>query len=74
MSSIYETILLTPAESAVYDSRDDQAGAELRNEIDCRAREIIDAGDVSSVTVVHPAGFTAWCYGVDDLRANGGTL
>ena len=55
-------IRLTAEEAAVYDSRDDQAGAELRATIDCRAREIIDAGDVSSVTVVHPAGFTAWYY------------
>jgi hypothetical protein len=56
------TIRLTPGEAAIYDSRDDQAGAELRNEIDCRAIEIIGAGDVSSVTVNHPDGFTAWYY------------
>jgi hypothetical protein len=55
-------IRLTAAEAAVYDSRDDQAGAELRATIDDRAIAIIDAGDVSSVTVNHPAGFTAWYY------------
>ena len=56
------SIRLTADEAAVYDSRDDQAGAELRATIDCRAAEIIDAGDVSSVTVNHPEGFTAWYY------------
>jgi hypothetical protein len=54
--------ILSAAEAAVYDSRDDQAGAELRATIDCRAAEIIGAGDVSSVTVNHPDGFTAWYY------------
>jgi len=56
------TIRLTADEAAVYDSRDDRAGAELRATIDCRAIEIIGAGDVSSVTVYHPDGFTAWYY------------
>jgi len=74
MSSIYETILLTPAESAVYDSRDDQAGADLRHDIDARAIDILRAGDTISVSVCHPDGFVAWHYGVGDLRANGGTL
>ena len=68
------TLTLSAAEAAVYDSRDDQAGAELRAEFDCRAVEIIDAGDVSSVTVNHPAGFVAWHYDVSELRANGGVL
>jgi predicted RNA-binding Zn ribbon-like protein len=67
-------IRLTADEAAVYDSRDDQAGAELRAEFDCRAAEIIDAGDVSSVTVHHPDGFVAWYYDRSDLRANGGVL
>jgi hypothetical protein len=56
------TIRLTADEAAVYDSRDDQAGAELRATIDARAVKIIDAGDVSSVTVNHAAGFVAWYY------------
>ena len=68
------TYILSAAEAAVYDSRDDQAGAELRATIDCRAVEIIDAGGVSSVTVNHPDGFTVWHYDVSDLRANGGAL
>jgi hypothetical protein len=68
------TIRLTADEAAVYDSRDDQAGAELRNEIDCRAAEIIDAGDTLSVSVYHPSGYVVWHYGVGDLRVNGGTL
>ena len=56
------TYILSAAEAAVYDSRDDQAGAELRATIDERAVAIIDRGNVSSVTVNHPAGFTAWYY------------
>lgn len=56
------TLTLSADEAAVYDSRDDAAGAELRATIDARAAEIIGAGDVSSVTVYHPAGFTAWYY------------
>ena len=68
------TYILSAAEAAVYDSRDDQAGAELRATIDERAAAIIDAGNVSSVTVNHPDGFVAWHYDVSDLRANGGTL
>jgi hypothetical protein len=56
------TIRLRADEAAVYDSRDDQAGAELRANIDARAVEIIDAGNVSSVAVYHPDGFTAWYY------------
>ena len=68
------TIRLTAIEAAIYDSRDDQAGAELRATIDCRAAEIIDRGNVSSVTVNHPDGFVVWHYSVGDLRRNGGTL
>ena len=56
------TYILSAAEAAVYDSRDDQAGAELRAAIDERATAIIDRGNVSSVTVNHPDGFTAWYY------------
>ena len=56
------TYILSAAEAAVYDSRDDQAGAELRATIDERAAALIDAGDVSSVTVHHPDGFTTWYY------------
>lgn len=56
------TYTLSAAEAAVYDSRDDRAGAELRATIDERAALIIDAGNVSSVTVNHPDGFTAWYY------------
>jgi len=74
MSQKPDTLTLSAAEAAVYDSRDDQAGAELRATIDCRAVEIIGAGDVSSVTVNHPDGFTVWHYEVSDLRSNGGTL
>lgn len=56
------TIRLTVDEAAVYDSRDDQAGAELRANIDERAAAIIYAGDVSAVTVYHPDGFVVWYY------------
>ena len=56
------TLTLSADEAAVYDSRDDQAGAELRATIDERAAALIDAGDVSSVTVHHPDGFVAWYY------------
>ena len=56
------TIRLTSDEAALYDSRDDQAGAELRATVDERAAAIIGAGNVSSVTVNHPAGFCAWYY------------
>jgi len=68
------TIRLTANEADVYDSRDDQAGAELRATIDCRAIDILRAGDTLSVSVYHPDGFVAWHYGVGDLRANWGTL
>ena len=37
--------------------------------IDARASEIIDAGDVSSVTVYHPSGFVAWYYEAPSLTA-----
>ena len=62
MSSIYETIRLTADEAAVYDSRDDQAGVELRATIDTRAIDILRAGDTLSVSVYHPNGFVAWYY------------
>jgi hypothetical protein len=54
------TIRLSTTEAAIYDSRDDVRTAELRRDVDARAHEILDAGDVSSVTFLHPQGFVAF--------------
>ena len=51
--------VLSPTETAVYDSRDRAAVDSLRNDIETRARATIAAGGVSSVSVYHPAGFVA---------------
>jgi len=56
------TLTLTDTEAVVYDNGGDDRKAELRAAIDTRVRKIIDAGDVSSVTVYHPSGFVAWYY------------
>jgi hypothetical protein len=53
---------LDQLEALLYDHGGDDRKADLRRDIDTRAREIIDAGGVSSVTVYHPAGFVAWYY------------
>jgi hypothetical protein len=49
-------------EALIYDCGGDGDKRALAKSFDARAREIIDAGSVSSVTVYHPAGFVAWYY------------
>lgn len=55
------TLRLTDEEANTFD-RGGLHKTELRSEYDNRAIVILDGGDVSSVTVTHPAGYVAWYY------------
>jgi len=56
------TINLTPGQAAIYDGRDDAASLILRRAANQHAAELLATGSVSSVKVMHPAGFVAWYY------------
>ena len=66
------SIRFDESDALIYDCGGDHEKHALARHFDCRAAEIISAGDVSSVTVYHTAGFVAWYYEAPSPTASDG--